>query len=63
MGQLTEGKVLTWEEIKKIKEYVREHGIIQFINLYKRCKDKQDNDFKWGDEVLIIPIEFNLKKN
>ncbi|CAD6212380.1 GSCOCG00011012001-RA-CDS [Cotesia congregata] len=59
MGQLTEGKVLTWEEIKKIKDYVREHGIIQFINLYKRCKDKQDNDFKWGDEIEYTIVKFD----
>lgn len=53
MGQLAEGKVLTWEEIKTIAKYVREHGIIQFVNLYKKYKDRRDDDFKWGDEVGI----------
>lgn len=52
MGLLTEGTPLTWEETKKLADYVREHGIIQFINLYHRLKDKEGDILKFGDEVI-----------
>lgn len=51
MGLLTEGNPLSWEETKKLNQHVRKHGIIQFINLYQRLKDRQGDELKWGDEV------------
>lgn len=51
MGLLTEGSPLSWEETKKLTKHVREHGIQQFIHLYRRLKDRQDDVLKWGDEV------------
>lgn len=59
MGLLTEGSPLSWEETKKLSQHVREHGIIQFINLYKRLKDRQGDVLKWGDEVEYIIVKFN----
>lgn len=56
MGLLTQGKPLNWEETKKHAEHVRIHGIQQFINLYKRLKDRQDPCLKWGDEVSVIVL-------
>lgn len=58
MGLLTEGSPLTWEETKKLAQHVREHGIIQFINLYKRLRDRQGDVLKWGDEVEYIIVKF-----
>ena len=64
MGLLSEGKPLSWEETKKLSSYVREHGIKQFINLYKKLmRGKQSSNeealpsclsLKWGDEVLFL---------
>lgn len=51
MGLLSEGSPLTWEETKKLSQHVREHGIEQFINLYRRLKNRQGDILKWGDEV------------
>lgn len=51
MGLLSEGNPLSWEETKALAEHVRKHGIIQFINLYHRLKDKQGDILKFGDEV------------
>ncbi|CAG9771333.1 unnamed protein product [Ceutorhynchus assimilis] len=59
MGLLTEGTPLTWEETKKLAEHVREHGIIQFINLYKRLKERKGDVLKWGDEIEYIIIKFD----
>jgi len=52
MGLLSEGSPLSWEETKKLSDHVRKHGIIQFINLYKRLRDRQGDVLKWGDEVV-----------
>jgi glutamate--cysteine ligase catalytic subunit len=51
MGLLTEGTPLTWEETKKYANYVREHGIKQFINQYRKLKDRSKDSLLWGDEV------------
>lgn len=59
MGLLTFGTPLNWEETKKYVEHVREHGIIQFINLYKRLRDRQGDVLKWGDEVEYIIVKFD----
>ncbi|GIY57581.1 glutamate--cysteine ligase catalytic subunit [Caerostris darwini] len=59
MGLLTEGSPLSWEETKKYAGHVRKHGIIQFINLYHRLKDRQNDCLKWGDEIEYMIIKFN----
>lgn len=58
MGLLSEGSPLSWEETKKLSKHVREHGIEQFINLYRRLKDRTGDILKWGDEVNL----FNAKE-
>ncbi|XP_060522257.1 glutamate--cysteine ligase [Cylas formicarius] len=59
MGLLTEGTPLTWEETKKLAEHVREHGINQFINIYKKLRDRKGDVLKWGDEIEYILVKFN----
>ena len=51
MGLLTEGRILSWDETQKYTELIREHGVKQFIHVYNQTKDRQDDKFKWGDEV------------
>lgn len=58
MGLLTEGSPLSWEETKKYAQHVREHGIKQFINLYKKLRDREGDVLKWGDEVEYILVKF-----
>nr|XP_022918914.1 glutamate--cysteine ligase [Onthophagus taurus] len=62
MGLLTEGSPLSWEETKKLSEHVREHGIIQFLNLYQRLRDRQGDVLKWGDEVEYVIVKFDHEK-
>lgn len=62
MGLLSEGSPLTWEETKKLSDHVRKHGVIQFINLYKRLRDRQGDVLKWGDEVEYMLIKFDDDK-
>lgn len=51
MGFLYEGTPLAWKDSAKAREYVRQHGIDQFLSIWKRNKDREDLDFLWGDEV------------
>ena len=52
MGLLTfDGENLSFSEIKKHADYIKKHGIIQFINTYNRVKNRTYDTLKWGDEV------------
>lgn len=51
MGFLTEGDTLPWEEAKKWADYIREHGITQFLNIYRRNRSRTNETLLWGDEV------------
>ncbi len=51
MGLLIEGKPLTWHEMRRYKAYIKKHGILQFINVWRKYKDRSQDKFFWGDEV------------
>lgn len=51
MGLLSQGSPLNWEETKKVANHIRQHGIIQFLNIYNKVKERQKDVLKWGDEV------------
>lgn len=56
MGLLSQGSPLNWEETKKHADHVRKHGILQFLNIYNKVKDRQKDVLKWGDEVRLRSI-------
>jgi glutamate--cysteine ligase catalytic subunit len=63
MGYLTiAGPPLSFKELQKIKEYIKQHGIIQFINLYRNFSpltiDSESAD-TWGDETEHHIIYWN----
>jgi glutamate--cysteine ligase catalytic subunit len=51
MGFLSEGTTLDWPEAKKYADKIRQEGITQFLNIYNRTKDRQNDCLLWGDEV------------
>lgn len=51
MGLLSLGTPLPWSEVKQHAEHVREHGIHQFLSIWKKNKDKARDELLWGDEV------------
>lgn len=53
MGLLVLGTPLQWSEAKEHADYVREHGIQQFLNVYHKLKDRTGDVLLWGDEVWI----------
>ncbi|XP_023017496.2 glutamate--cysteine ligase [Leptinotarsa decemlineata] len=58
MGLLNEGSPLSHEETMKYAQHVREHGIIQYINAYKKNKDRQGDVLKWGDEIEYTIVKY-----
>ena len=61
MGLLTVGKPLTPEETWRLSQYVREHGITQFLNNYFKVKDLSNDELRYGDEiesgVFVVDLE------
>uniref|UniRef100_A0A8C7N0V5 Glutamate--cysteine ligase n=1 Tax=Oncorhynchus kisutch TaxID=8019 RepID=A0A8C7N0V5_ONCKI len=61
MGLLSQGSPLNWEETKKYADHVRKHGIVQFLNIYNKVKERQKDVLLWGDEVEYMLIEMDEK--
>jgi glutamate--cysteine ligase catalytic subunit len=59
MGLLYLGTPLRWEEAKKHADHVRYHGITQFLNTWRRLKDRQGDELLWGDEIEYMVVSFN----
>ncbi|CAI4222007.1 unnamed protein product [Auanema sp. JU1783] len=59
MGLLTKGSPLTWDETVPFVDYIKTHGIAQFINLYHRLKDRAGDQLKWGDEIEYTIVKFD----
>jgi len=64
MGLLKEGKTLSWEESKQFFDYIREHGVIEFLNSYSEFVHKENPVFLWGDEIeyMVIHLDDVSKK-
>jgi glutamate--cysteine ligase catalytic subunit len=45
------GRPLSWEESLDYLNYVREHGVYQFLHQFEALKDLTRPDLKWGEEV------------
>jgi glutamate--cysteine ligase catalytic subunit len=54
MGLLRIGKPMHWHDALPYRQYVQEHGVQQFLNIYDRLKDRKDDVLKWGDEVRTL---------
>ncbi|XP_063298999.1 glutamate--cysteine ligase catalytic subunit [Pelobates fuscus] len=59
MGLLSHGSPLSWEETKKYADHVRQHGVLQFLHIYNRVKERQKDVLKWGDEVEYMLVSFD----
>jgi len=51
MGLLFVGTPFDWEASRKYADHVRSHGILQFLAIWKRLKDRKGDGLLWGDEV------------
>lgn len=57
MGLLALGTPLDWPETKPLAEHIRNHGITQFLNTWKRWKDSSGVGLLWGDEVRGLVVQ------
>ena len=51
MGVLTVGRPLSWEEALPHLEYVRQHGVLQFLAHYRRYEHITKDSLFYGDEI------------
>jgi glutamate--cysteine ligase catalytic subunit len=51
MGLLVDGQPLPPEDLKVVNAYIRQHGVQQFINTWRRLKNVQNDELKFGDEI------------
>mmetsp|Transcript_10386 Transcript_10386/g.19087 ORF Transcript_10386/g.19087 Transcript_10386/m.19087 type:complete len:966 (+) Transcript_10386:169-3066(+) len=61
MGVLTVGRPMPWASSMPYLKYVREHGVLQFINKYNQVKDVRENVLMWGDEIEYCIVSFDRK--
>jgi glutamate--cysteine ligase catalytic subunit len=59
--QTSHPKTLTWQESLPYLTYVREHGIQQFLSIFKNVKDIKGDNFFWGEEVEFMVLKKNRK--
>ena len=62
MGILVRGEPLSWEETKALSDYIKEHGVNQFINLMRTMKQRKYEGLKWGDEIEYLLFKFDHQK-
>ncbi|KZV60720.1 glutamate-cysteine ligase catalytic subunit [Peniophora sp. CONT] len=59
MGLLSLGTPLHWEEARKHADHVREHGITQFLNTWRRLKNRSGDELLWGDEIEYMIVQLD----
>jgi len=64
MGLLAQGHTLIWTAVpRNIVEYVKQHGVMQFINIYEAVKDREHDCLTWGDEVEYMIVHFEEQQH
>ncbi|XP_078487580.1 glutamate--cysteine ligase catalytic subunit [Ciona intestinalis] len=56
------GEPLPFKEIRAHIDHVKRHGVLQFLNIYRRGKERNNDEFKWGDEIEYSVVHFDEKE-
>lgn len=59
MGLLKVGQPLSWEDAAEYREYVRDHGLEQFLITWDRVKNVFGDQLLYGDEVEYHIVKFD----
>jgi len=51
MGFLVESEPLEWDKAMNKLQYVRDHGIEQFVHIFHQVKYVKEDLLRWGDEI------------
>lgn len=72
MGLLKNASVQDWDDAAEARAYSRQwylcarvvhkHGVLQFINVYKKYMNRCCDELRWGDEVGV-PIRVDGRSN
>mmetsp|Transcript_26375 Transcript_26375/g.60033 ORF Transcript_26375/g.60033 Transcript_26375/m.60033 type:complete len:706 (+) Transcript_26375:38-2155(+) len=62
MGLLKVGKPLTWQDCVEHSEYIRRHGIEQFLATWRRVKDIANDRLYYGDEIEYAVLKLDDKE-
>jgi hypothetical protein len=54
MGVLTAGRPLSWNEIVAARDVLRSYALSRLVRIFENCKDRQGDNFMWGDEVNLL---------
>lgn len=63
MGLLSKGTPLSWPDSLQHLSYVKYHGILQFLHVYRQQRGRQGDAFLWGDEVEHIILKLEQMNN
>eukprot|EP00501_MAST-03F_sp_TOSAG23-6_P000335 GSMAST32.ASY1.ANO1.342.1 assembled CDS len=59
MGFLETGTPLPWNDSLSVIKYVREHGVQQFLTIWRRMRNLKGDVLMWGDEVEYHIVAFD----
>ena len=59
MGLLSLGTPLDWDIAMQHLKHVKEQGIIQFLNIWTKVKNRTRDQLIWGDEIEYILVIFD----
>jgi glutamate--cysteine ligase catalytic subunit len=59
MGFLAVGTPLTWKDSLKYHNYIKRHGVQQFLKVFERVKGRSNDVLRWGDEVEYILVKLD----
>ncbi|KAL2708905.1 Gamma-ECS [Kluyveromyces marxianus] len=59
MGLLSLGTPLSWLESRQYNEHVRDNGIEQLIQSFRKAGGRDNDELYWGDEVEYMICEFD----
>ena len=61
MGVLTVGSPMKWVDSIPHLKYVRQHGVLQFINRYNQVRAICNDELKWGDEIEYAIVRMDAE--
>ena len=50
---------MKWVDSLQHLKYVRQHGVLQFINRYNEVRAIRNDELKWGDEIEYAIVQMD----